>query len=201
MSEELFHAMSSLRFAGLGAPTVEDPRTLRPWFMRAKKLWQQQPWQKISPQQVLTVSLPTGTYQVTFPSPRQIQITDGQAPILLAYGFEPEIQPGLPEFFRSHRLPPSDHDQGLYPLFAVAEQANYVPVDLSVQETLLTVLKAVTEFLDLSALAPSIPVQATVQVVVDKDSTLMVPVSLAPPAPHKPNVLRKTPLLEQLDLC
>ena len=195
MSKELFQAISSLRFAGLGDPNVEDPRTLRPWFMRAKKLWQQQPWQKISPEQLLTVILPTGTYQVTFPSPRQVQITDGHAPMLLAYGFEPEIDPGLPEFFRSHRLPPSDHDQGLYPLFAVNQQADYVLVEQSVQETLLTVLKAVTEFL---ALAPSIPVQATVQVVVDKDSTLMVPVSLAP---HKPNVPRKTPLLEQLDLC
>jgi hypothetical protein len=177
MSQELFQAMSGLRFAGLGAPSIEDPRTLRPWFMRAKKLWQQQPWQKISPEQVLTVILPRGTYQVKFPSPRQIQITDGQAPMLLAYGFKPEIQPGLPEFFRSHRLPPSDHDQGLYPLFAVAEQANYVPVDQSGQETLLTVLKAVTEFLDLLALAPSMPTQATVKVVVDKDSTLMIPVS------------------------
>jgi hypothetical protein len=177
MSEELFHAMSSLRFAGLGAPSVEDPRTLRPWFMRAKKLWQQGPWQKISPEQVLTVILPTGTYQVTFPDQRQVQITGGQALMLLTYGFEPEIHQGLPEFFRSHRLPPSDHDQGLYPLFAVAKQANYVPVDPSVQETLLTVLKAVTEFLDLLALAPSIPTQATVNVIVDKDSTLMVPVS------------------------
>ena len=121
--------------------------------------------------------LPTGTYQVTFPDQRQVQITDGHTHILLVYRFEPEIHPGLPEFFRSHRLPPSDHDQGLYPLFAVAEQANYVPVDQSGQETLLTVLKAVTEFLDLLALVPSIPIQTTVKVVVDKDSTLMVPVS------------------------
>jgi hypothetical protein len=177
MSKDLFYAISNLRFAGLGDPSVKDPRTLRPWFMRAKKLWQQQPWQKISPEHGLTVRLPTGTYQVTFPDQRQVQITDGYAPILLAYGFEPEIHPGLPEFFRSHRLPPSEHDQGLYPLFAILKQANYVPVDQTVQETLLTVLKAITEFLDLLALAPSIPTQATVKVIVDKDSTLMVPVS------------------------
>jgi hypothetical protein len=175
MSEELFHAISGLRFAGLGAPKIEDPRTLRPWFMRAKKLWQQQPWQKVTPQQVLTVTLPTVTYQVTFPNMRQVQITDGHASMLLAYGFEKEISPGLPEFFRSHRLPPSDHDQGLYPLFAVAAQANYDFVAQSEQETLLTVLKAVTEFLDLAAL----PTHAHVKVIVDKDSTLTVPVSLA----------------------
>jgi hypothetical protein len=175
MSEELFHAISGLRFAGLGAPKIEDPRTLRPWFMRAKKLWQQQPWQKVTPQQVLTVTLPTVTYQVTFPNMRQVQITDGHTSMLLVYGFEKEIAPGLPEFFRSHRLPPSDHDQGLYPLFAVAAQANYDFVAQSEQETLLTVLKAVTEFLDLAAL----PTHAHVKVIVDKDSTLTVPVSLA----------------------
>jgi hypothetical protein len=180
MSEELFHAMSSLRFAGLGDPKIEDPRTLRPWFMRAKKLWQQQPWQEISPQQMLTVTLPMGIYQVAFPNPRQVQIGDGHVSMLLAYGFEKEISPGLPEFFRSHRLPPSNHDQGLYPLFAVAAQASYDFVAQSEQETLLTVLKAVTEFLDLAAL----PTQAHVKVVVDKDSTLEVPVSLAPPAPQ-----------------
>ncbi len=177
MSQELFYAMSNLRFAGLGDPKVEDPRTLRPWFMRAKKLWQQQPWQKISPEHVLTVQLATGTYKVSFPHQRQVEITDGHTHILLAYGFEPEIYAGLPEFFRSHRLPPSDHDQGLYPLFALAEQTNYVPVDQSGQEALLTVLKAVTEFLDLLAAVPSIPTQATVKVLVGKDSTLMVPVS------------------------
>jgi hypothetical protein len=178
MSEELFYTMSGLRFAGLGDPKIEDPRTLRPWFMRVKKLWQQQPWQEISPQQMLTVTLPMGTYQVTFPNPRQVQIRDGHIFMLLAYGLEPEIEPGLPEFFRSHRLPPSDHEQGLYPLFAVAEQGNYGFVAQSEQETLLTALKAVTEFLDLVAL----PAHAHVKVIVDKDSTLTVPVSLAPPS-------------------
>jgi hypothetical protein len=177
MSQEPFCTMSHLRFAGLGDPKIEDPRTLRPWFMRAKKLWQQQPWQKISPQQALTVTLPMGgAYRVTFPNPRQVQITEGHASILLAYGFEPELEPGLPEFFRSHRLPPSDHDQGLYPLFAVTASASYDFVAQSEQEALLTVLKAVTEFLDLVVL----PTQAQLKVIVDKDSTLTVPVSLAP---------------------
>ncbi len=179
MSQELFQAISGLKFAGLGHPSVEDPRTLRPWFMRAKKLWQQQPWQKISPEQALIVTLTTGTYQVTFPDQRQVQITDQHAPILLAYGFEREIDPGLPDFFRSHRLPPSDHDKGLYPLFAIDQQADYAPVDESKQERLLTVLKAVTEFLDLFGLAPTMPTQTTVKVVVDKDSTLMIPISLS----------------------
>ncbi len=179
MSEELFQTISSLRFAGLGHPNVEDPRTLRPWFMRAKKLWQQQPWQKISPAQTLTVTLPTGTYQVAFPDQRQVQITEKHVQILLAYGFEREIDQGLPEFFRSHRLPPSDHDQGLYPLFAAGKPADYAPVDETERESLLTVLKAVTEFLDLIQLNPTLPTQATVKVVVDKDSTLTVPVSLS----------------------
>lgn len=177
MSAELFQAISCLRFAGLGHPNVEDPRTLRPWFMRAKKLWQQQPWGKISPQDSLTVTLPLKTYQVTFPAQRQIQITgpDKDTQILLAYGFEAEINQKLPEFFRSHRLPPSDHDQGLYPLFASAMKADYFPVDQVEQETLLTVLKAVTEFLDLS---PTIPSHETVNVIVDKDLTITVAVSL-----------------------
>jgi hypothetical protein len=181
MSKELFQAISGLRFAGLGHPNVEDPRTLRPWFMRAKKLWQQQPWPKISPDQTLTVTLPTGTYQVTFPDQRQVQITDQHAQILLAYGFEREIAPELPEFFRDHRLPPSDHDQRLYPLFAAGQSANYAPVDEAEQESLLTVLKAVTEFLDFLELNPTElnPTQATVKVVVDKDSTLTVPISLS----------------------
>jgi hypothetical protein len=178
MSKELFHAMSSLRFAGLGHPRVQDPRTLRPWFMRAKKLWQQQPWQKVLPAQTLIVTLPTGTYQVAFPDQRQVHITDKYAQILLAYGFEREVAQGLPEFFRSHRLPPSDHDQGLYPLFAAGQPADYAPVNETDQENLLTVLKAVTEFLDFFELNPTIPTQATVKVVVDKDSTLTVPVSL-----------------------
>jgi hypothetical protein len=177
MSKELFQAISGLRFAGLGHPNVEDPRTLRPWFMRAKKLWQQQPWQKISPDQTLTVTLPTGTYQVTFPDQRQVQITDQHCQILLAYGLEREIDQGqdLPAFFRAHRLPPSDHGQGLYPLFAAG---HYAPVDETAQESLLTVLKAVTEFLDFLELNPTSPTQATVKVVVDKDSTLAVPISL-----------------------
>jgi hypothetical protein len=182
MSEELFQAISGLRFAGLGHPNVEDPRTLRPWFMRAKKLWQQQPWQKISPDQTLTVTLSTGTYQIAFPDQRQVQITDKQAQILLAYGLEREIAPELPEFFRNHRLP--DYDQGLYPLFAAGQSTDYVPVDETEQESLLTVLKAVTEFLDFvdlnpSELNPTRPTQATVKVVVDKDSTLTVPISLS----------------------
>jgi hypothetical protein len=177
MSAELFQEISRLRFAGLGHPNVEDPRTLRPWFMRAKKLWQQQPWGKISPERSLTVTLSEGPYQVTFPAQRQIQITseDEHTHILLAYGFEAEISQGLPQFFQSHRLPPSDHDQGLYPLFASAMKADYFPVDQGEQETLLTILKAVTEFLDLS---PALPSHATVKVSVDKDLMIMVPVSL-----------------------
>jgi hypothetical protein len=177
MSAELFQALSRLRFAGLGHPNVEDPRTLRPWFMRAKKLWQQQPWKKISPEHLLTVTLSSATYQVTFPAQRQIQITDPDknTHILLVYGFEAEISQGLPQFFQSHRLPPSDHDQGLYPLFASVIKADYFPVGQVEQETLLTVLKAITEFLDLS---PPIPSHATVNVIVDKDLMIMVPVSL-----------------------